>query len=184
MTRSRPRPGTSGQDDLFNNPWTSYDEAREAVETFKHYVEHQDGFTVINRGDGRPFASEKEVQSFFGLLLQPSRFDVNREPNNGRGPVDYKISAGAFDKTLIEFKLAKSSSLKRNLKNQVEVYEKANRTDKSVKVVIVYSELDAEKVVRTLAAIDKELELSPGTTSGRVVVVDARSDNKPSASTV
>ena len=44
---------------------------------------------------------------FFGLLLQRTRFDVNREPNNGRGPVDFKISDGALDKSLIEFKLAK-----------------------------------------------------------------------------
>lgn len=169
---------------LFAVPWTSYDEARQAVDTFKYYVEHQDGYTVINRGNGQPFASEKEVQAFFGLLLQPSRFDVNREVNNGRGPVDFKISSGAFDKALIEFKLAKSSSLKRNLKNQVEVYEAANKTDKSVKVVIVYSEQDAEKVARTFAAIDEELGLHAGTTAARVVVVDARADNKPSASTV
>ncbi|MFG1928940.1 hypothetical protein [Cryptosporangium sp. NPDC048952] len=76
--------------DLYDRPWTSYDEAKTAVETFKHYVEHQDGYTLINRGRGRAFSSEKEVQTFFGLLLQPSRFDVNREPNNCRGPVDFK----------------------------------------------------------------------------------------------
>ena len=60
---------------------------------------------------------------------------VNREPNNGRGPVDYKINAGAHDKSLIEFKLAKSSSLKRNLQWQVEVYEAANKTKQSMKVI-------------------------------------------------
>lgn len=169
---------------LFERLWSSYDEARDAVATFKHYVEHQDGYTVINRGGGRAFSSEKEVQAFFGLLLQPSRFDVNREPNNGRGPVDFKISAGAFDKTLIEFKLAGSSSLRRNLKKQVEIYEQANRTKQSVKVVIVYTQSEALKVTRVFAAIDKELDLPAGTTAGRVVVIDARSDNKPSASKV
>lgn len=104
--------------DLFQKPWTSYDEALQAVDTFKRYVEDMDGYKLINRGRGQPFASEREVQAFFGLLLQPSRFDVNREPNNGRGPVDFKLSAGAHDKSLIEFKLAKSTSLERNLKNQ------------------------------------------------------------------
>jgi hypothetical protein len=169
---------------LFERPWTSFDEAQEAVATFKRYVENQDGYTVINRGGGHAFSSEKEVQAFFGLLLQPSRFDINREPNNGRGPVDFKLSAGALDKTLIEFKLAKSSSLKRNLMKQVEVYEAANRTDQSVKVVIVYTEAEAQRVDRVLAEIDKELQLAPGTTAGRVVVVDGRADNKPSASKV
>lgn len=168
--------------DLFDRPWTSYDEAKAAVATFKHYVEHQDGYTLINRGGGRAFSSEKEVQTFFGLLLQPSRFDINREPNNGRGPVDFKLSAGALDKSLIEFKLASNSALKRNLLKQVEIYQTANRTKQSVKVVIVYTAADASKVDRIFEEIDDELHLPRGSTAGRVVVVDARSDNKPSAS--
>jgi hypothetical protein len=99
---------------LYQELWSSFDEARAAVALFKHYVEHQDGYKLINRGGGQPFSSEKEVQTFFGLLLTRSRFDVNREPNNGRGPVDYKISSGAHDKSLIEFKLAKSRSVSRS----------------------------------------------------------------------
>ena len=172
---------------LFDQPWTSYDEAKAAVATFKHYVEHQDGYIVVNRGGGKPFASEKEVQSYFGLLFQASRFgsfDVNREPNNGRGPVDFKVSMGGLDKTLIEFKLASSTSLKRNLRNQVEVYLKANKTDTAVKVVIVYTRQEAAKVERVFKQLDRELELAPGTTGRRVVVIDARADNKPSASKV
>ena len=167
---------------IFDRPWTSYDEARDAVLTFQHYVEHQDGYTVVNRGQGKPFASEKEVQAFFGLLFQRSRFDVNREPNNGRGPVDFKVSMGALDSTLIEFKLASNSALKRNLKNQVDVYLKANKTDKAVKVVIVYKASEAVKVARVFKQIDQELGLPAGTTAQRVVVIDARADNKPSAS--
>lgn len=147
-----------------------------AVRTFQHYVEHQDGWRVINGGNGRPLASETEVQGFFGLLLQPSRFDVNREPNNGRGPVDFKISMG-LDSTLIEFKLAKSSSLERNLAKQIDVYEAANRTKSSVAVVICYTAADQAKVQRvvTKLGLDKP-DARP------LVVIDARADNKPSAS--
>lgn len=157
----------AGKTDLFAHPLTSLDEARQAVSTFKHYVEHQDGYAVINRGAGQPFASEKEVQAFFGLLLATSRFDVNREPNNGRGPVDFKISAGSHDKSLIEFKLAKSSSLKRNLQRQVVVYEAANKTKQSVKVIIAYTDDEIAKVGRVL----KELDLSDDLD---VIVIDAR----------
>jgi hypothetical protein len=160
--------------DLFATPWTSFDEAKHAVATFKHYVEHQDGYRLINRGGGRPFASEKDVHAFFGLLLTWSRFDVNREPNNGRGPVDFKLSAGALDKTLIEFKLAKSSSLKRNLERQVEIYEKANKTSTSMKVIISYTDDDMAKAAKVVS--DLGLADTPA-----VVIVDAR-DNKPSAS--
>lgn len=164
--------------DLFAKPWTSFDEAMKAVETFKHYVENQDGWRLINRGKGRPFANETEVQGFFGLLLQSSRFDVNREPNNGRGPVDYKISMG-LDKSLIEFKLAKSSSLERNLSNQVAVYEAANKTKNSVMVVICYTASDVAKVQR----VSKKLGLDQPD-ARPLVVIDARSDNKKSASKV
>lgn len=109
-------------------------------------------------------------------MLAYSRFDVNREPNNGRGPVDFKISAGASDKSLIEFKLAKSSSLKRNLERQVAVYERANKTKQSIKVIIAYTDDEIAKTQRVL----KELDLSH---NRDVVVVDARA-NKKSASKV
>lgn len=50
--------------------------------------------------------------------------DVNREVNNGRGPVDFKISKGSKDTTLVEFKLASNSKLKNNLAKQVDIYKK------------------------------------------------------------
>lgn len=164
---------------LFSQPWTSYDEAMRAVETFKHYVEHEDGYTVINRGSGQPFATEREVQGFFGLLLQRSNFDSNREVNNGRGSVDFKLSMGASDKSLIEFKLAKSSSLRRNVKNQLAIYETANKTTQSIMVVIAYTEAEMDKIERVLG----EVETIPPAVSRSIVVIDARADNKPSAST-
>lgn len=152
---------------LFKRPWTSRHEARRAVEIFKNYVENQDGWRAINKGDGKGLSSEQDVQIFFGLLLQESRFDVNREVNNGRGPVDFKISMG-LDNTLIEFKLAKSSSLKRNMENQVEVYKKANGTDSAVFVVIAYSAKEVEKTENAIKALGLN---NPGTME--VVIIDA-----------
>lgn len=164
--------------EFYLQPCTSIDEARRLVGVFKQYVEDQDGYKVINQGSGKPgFASEDQVQLYFGLLLQASRFDVNREPNNGRGPVDHKLSAGAHDKALIEFKLARSTSLKRNLANQVDVYMRANKTKSAVTVILCYTEQDQERVARVLADLPVEKLES-------IVVIDARADNKPSASTL
>lgn len=159
---------------FYETSWTSHDEALERVTLFKDYVENNDGYQLINRA-GRPFSNEKEVQLFFGLLWCRTEFDINREPNNGRGPVDFKVSYGAGDKSLIEFKLASNSSLKRNLENQVAIYEKANRTNKSIKVIICYTAADQDKVARVLK--DLKLDAEPS-----VIVIDARNDNKPSAS--
>jgi hypothetical protein len=160
--------------DFYDRPWTSYDEALDRVLAFKAYVENQDGYKLINRA-GRPFSQETEVQLFFGLIWCKSDFDANREVNNGRGPVDFKVSYGSGDKSLIEFKLGSNTSLKRNLQKQVSVYEAANATRTSVKVIVCYTSKDDRRV----AAILKELKLER---EPSIVVIDARSDNKPSGS--
>jgi hypothetical protein len=144
------------------------------VQAFKQYVEHNDGYKVVNR-KGQPFAQESEVQLFFGLVLVGSTFDVNREVNNGRGAVDFKLSKGSWDKSLIEFKLGSNSQLKRNLENQVDVYKQANQTPHALKVIVNYTAKDEARVQKIL----NELGIAR---SKYVVVIDARSDNKPSAS--
>jgi hypothetical protein len=75
----------------------------------------------------------------------------------------------------VEFKLGSNSQLKRNLEKQLQIYETANRTHTSVKVILYYTASDEERVAR----ISKELGLD-GDES--IVLIDARSDNKPSAS--
>ena len=97
--------------------------------------------------------------------------------NNGRGPVDYKISRGSKDSTLVEFKLASNSKLKYNLENQVEVYKKANKTEKSIKVIMCFSDSEINKTYKILN--DTKL-------AGHrdIIVIDASSNNKISASNV
>lgn len=97
------------------------------------------------------------------------------EVNNGRGPVDLKVSRGSRDTSPIEVKLASNSHLARNLERQVEIYKKANETKNAVKLIVFYDALEQAKVERVLKA--QEL-----TESDWVVLVDARDDNKPSAS--
>lgn len=161
---------------LYETPVNSYDEALTRARGFKQYIENQDGYRLINRpGHERPLATEREIQLFFGLIFFGSEFDVNREVNNGRGPVDFKVSKGAIDKSLIEIKLASNSQLKRNLRNQVAVYEKANGTRTSVKIIICFTEGEIAKVEGILNEFDIRGEES-------IIVIDARADNKPSGS--
>jgi hypothetical protein len=65
--------------------------------------------------------------------------------------------------------------LKRNLEKQLPIYEAANRTRTSVKVIICYTAREQEKVRRILKGLKIEDEAS-------IIVIDARSDNKPSGS--
>ncbi len=106
----------------------TYVECLKRAKWFKGYIENQDGYKLINRA-GQPFSRESEVQLFFGLIWYGTEFDVNREVNNGRGPVDFEVSDGSVDKTLIEFKLGSNTGLKRNLEKQVAIYEAANEEE-------------------------------------------------------
>lgn len=160
--------------DFYDRPATSYTEALARAEHFKHYIEHQDGWQLINPAGDRPPSSEKDVQLFFGLVWFGSELDVNREVNNGRGPIDFKASRGSIDTSLIEFKLGSNSHLKRNLQKQVDIYKKANKTPDAVKVIVCYKAAQ-QRVERILG----ELGL---TEDENVIVIDARNDNKPSAS--
>jgi tetratricopeptide (TPR) repeat protein len=159
---------------FYDQALTSYDEALRRAKWFKTYVEDKDGYRVMNR-KGQPFSTENEVQLFFGLVWFATDFDVNREVNNGRGPVDFKVSAGAWDKSLIEFKLASNTTLKRNLEKQIEIYRTANDTRSAVKVIVSYTARDQTRVEKILRELGIENEES-------IVLIDARSDNKPSAS--
>jgi hypothetical protein len=165
----------STKTDFYDEPWTSYEECLERAKYFKRYIEDNDGYRLLNRA-GRGFSTEKEVHLAFGLVWCGTDFDINREVNNGRGPVDFKASYGAGDKSLIEFKLASNTALKRNLEKQIGIYQAANATRTSVKVIVSYTASDQARVVRVLHELGVENEES-------IVIIDARSDNKPSAST-
>ncbi len=154
----------------------TYDEALRRVTFLKQVIENNDGYRVFYV-KGKPVKRESDLQLMFRLTWFASPDDVNSEVNNGRGPVDYKISRGSKDSTLVEFKLASNSKLKQNLENQVEVYKAANQTKKSIKVIMCFS--DAE-MLKTSSVLN-ELGLSG---KEDVVVIDASHDNKISASNV
>jgi hypothetical protein len=90
--------------------------------------------------------------------------------------VDFKVSKGSADKTLVEFKLANNKKLEQNLEHQVKVYEAANNTSKSIKVILFFTEAELERVQKIL----RKLGLK-----GRkdFVLIDA-CDDKVSASNV
>ena len=97
--------------------------------------------TFINRTD-----MIGSLQNIAPSVENATEYDVNREVNNGRGPVDFKVSKGSKDTTLVEFKLASNTKLKKNLENQVEIYKKANCTDRAIKVILNFNEAEYVKV--------------------------------------
>jgi hypothetical protein len=152
----------------------SHDEALARVKYLKHVIEDNDGYRVFYVA-GQPVKREADLHIMFRLTWYATVFDVNAEVNNGRGPVDYKVSKGSKNASLVEFKLASNSSLSRNLEKQVEVYANANQTKKAIKVILYFSELELEKVKRILRKL-KLLDCAD------IVLIDAGRDNKDSGS--
>lgn len=153
----------------------SFEESLRRVIFLKDVIENKDGYRVFYI-DGKPLRREADLQILYRLTWYASSYDVNREVNNGRGPVDFKVSKGSADQTLVEFKLASNSKLAQNLKHQVGVYEAANNTAKAIKAILFFNDLELQRTQKIL----RDLNLA-----GRrdVVLIDA-SDNKASASNV
>lgn len=160
------------QTKFYEVPLNSHAEALERIRYLKHVIEDCDGYRWFYDGD-KPIRREADLHIMYKLICYDTISDVNSEVNNGRGPVDFKLSRGRKDSALVEFKLTRT--LKKNLEKQVEVYKDANNTDKAIKVILFFTDEEQEKTIKIL----NELGLN-----GKpcIVLIDARSDNKPSAS--
>ena len=153
----------------------TYEAAKARIKFLKSVIEDKGGHRIFFAGN-QPIQRESDLQVLFRLTWFASPHDVSREVNDGRGPVDYVVSNGAFDKSLVEFKLAKNTQLKRNLQNQTDVYEAAsNPTHKTLKVIMYFSREELERVETIL----EELKLG---SDESIILIDARADNKPSGS--
>lgn len=153
----------------------TYDEAKRRVQYLKTVIEQNGGhrFFYVK---GQPIKRELDLQLMFRLVWFGTTADVSSEVNDGRGPVDFKISRG-LDKVLVEFKLAGNSKLEQNLANQTNAYQKASGAKRALKVILFFSQAEHEKLKTVL----KRLKLNA---SEDVILIDARSDNKPSGSKV
>lgn len=168
--------GLAEKTEFYAQPGDSLKSSYERVMFLKNVIENKDGYRIFYV-KGEPIKREVDLQIMFRLTWCAAPEDVTREANEGRGPVDFKISKGSADKTLVEFKLASNSKLAQNLQNQVEIYKKAHDTDKSIKVILYFTleeKTRVEKILRDLGMADEKY----------VVLIDARNDNKASASKV
>lgn len=149
-------------------------EARDRVLFLKDVIENKGGHRLFFV-DGEPIRRESDLQILFRLTWCATPSDVSREVNDGRGPVDFKISRGSYDKSLVEFKLAKNTHLRRNLEKQVEIYKKASDAPNALKVILFFTDRELEKVTKIFN--DLGLHDHPD-----VILIDGRTDNKPSGS--
>ena len=122
---------------FYQTPGISYAEAYQRVAFFKDVIENKGGHRIFYM-NGQSIEREEDLHILYRMTWFASASDVTREANDGRGPVDVKISKGSSDKTLVEFKLASNSQLKRNLEKQTEIYQKASDAKRTIKVIVYF----------------------------------------------
>jgi hypothetical protein len=166
--------GLARDTDFYSLSGNTYEEAKRRVLFLKDEIESRGGYKIFYI-KGRPIEREADLQILYKLTWYGTPSDISREVNDGRGPVDFKASRGASDKTLVEMKLASNSKLKQNLQKQLEIYKKASAAQHGLKVIIYFTKAELFRVT----AIRKELKLD---NDRDIILIDARKDNKPSGS--
>lgn len=155
-------------------PLGSLEEARQRLMYLKHVIEDQGGHRIFVVG-GKPIRRESDLHVLYRLVWYGTKFDFGAEANDGRGPVDFKVSFGAKDKSLVEFKLASNTQLESNLKKQLELYKIASDAQHGIKAIVYFSIPEWQRVQRILKRLKMDNDKN-------IVLIDARPDNKPSAS--
>jgi len=152
----------------------TFNESLNRVHFLKTIIEDRDGYQLFYK-NGKVITKEKDLHVLYDMSWYKTHCDVNKEVNNGRGPVDFKISVGTFDQTLVEFKLASNSHLRRNILNQITIYQKANNHSSKIIVIVFMTEKQEDRLKVLLDGF-------PSNYKDFIVLIDARNDNKPSAS--
>lgn len=160
---------------FYSSAGSTHEEVHDRLVYFKDVMENKGGYKIFWNKDALRVRNEKELQIMFRLVWMGTPSDVSSEVNDGRGPADFKVSKGQGDKTIVEMKLASNKKLETNLQAQAELYQKASDAKRAVKVIVFFSKPEEDRVRRILSRL--KLTNDPD-----IILIDARHDNKPSAS--
>lgn len=116
------------------------------VDRFTHAVEDTDLWRALWNDDLTRPRMEKIVQAVAGALwvdsCKAANVDLSREANVGRGPVDFKFSAGWERRALLEVKLLSSSALVRGAEAQLKQYLRSEQIRCGYYVCVGFTDAD------------------------------------------
>jgi len=140
---------------------------------FKVLVE-SNGLSIHFWNDSINLRNERFAQLlFFGIAdayCAAHNLDLNREPNAGRGPVDFKISRGYRARVNVEVKYT-SNNIRSGYEKQLPIYNAAERTEYSIFLIIRTT--DSIKALEELIKF-KQDEISAGKRAPEIFVIDGR----------
>lgn len=149
---------------------------------FGTLIENNGLYRLLYESNGDKKHERAAQLLFYGVAdayCEANNLDLSREPNAGRGPVDFKVSRGYAAKVNVEVKLTSNTHLRHGYEKQLPAYNAAEDTEHSIYLVIVNTESD--DAIEDLREIRRSA-LQQGRRAPEIVNVDARP--KPSASNI
>ncbi len=155
------------------------DTVRQIILQFQKNIE-VNGLNEHLYANGKPRHERFSQRLFYSTgdtYCKANNVDLNREPNAGSGPVDFKTSRGYHARVLVEIKLSSHPRLIDGYVEQLPAYAKSESTEKTVYLVIRVTRSDAK--IRALMKKRDEL-VAKGVHCPEIFVIDGLL--KPSAS--
>lgn len=106
---------------------------------FKSLVEDNGLSDLLYDSNKKPKHESAAQLLFYGVAdsyCVANDIDLTKEGNNGRGPVDFKLSRGASDKVVVETKLTSNPQLRHGIEVQLPIYMKQERTKQAIYLII------------------------------------------------
>ncbi len=132
-------------------------------EKFKDLIENNALYTLLYDQANRPKKEEAAQKLFFGIAdsyCEANNLDLSREPNAGRGSVDFKISKGYQSRVIVETKLTTNPHLQHGFETQIGEYQKAEKSRHSIYLVIdVGGSRDRIQALKDLIQLYKTKEI-------------------------
>ena len=106
---------------------------------FKTLIENNGLWRLLYDDNCTPKHESAAQLLFFGIAdsyCTANGVEISREVNNGRGPVDFKLSKSTLNKVLVEVKLTSNPQLKHGISKQLPIYMKQENTKKAIYLII------------------------------------------------
>ncbi len=148
-------------------------------ERFKDLIENNGLSSLLYDENNRPKHESAAQKLFYGIAdgyCRMNDLDLTQEANAGRGPLDFKISKGYSRRVVVETKLSTNNQLLHGYETQVGEYQKAEKTDRSVYLVV--DVVDGSRSLMARLRRRTELDTQTEGIKPTVIFVDA----KPKAS--
>lgn len=113
--------------------------AQQICQQFKILIERNGLNKLLYDSSGQPKHESAAQLLFFGIAdsyCKANDIDLSREINNGRGPVDFKLSKGVANKILVEVKLTSNPRLEQGILKQLPIYMEQENTERAIYLVI------------------------------------------------